>query len=193
LIEARVNHQNFPIAPYIHYACKPRENRRSDVTLVGDKWKLVGFDLIPMRPNLSDERGICISRISDASHIDVTPQQSQKQMPSALPQCSEILDVRFNVQPNLRPSQPVGSTPPLKIIEANFRFVGRCWHSGNNPVLSGALSHALTGMPSRFNWRTRLARSTVKSGRARAIPAFRSIRSATTPGWESIDPSSPVD
>ena len=122
-MEARVNHQSFSIAPHIHYASKPLKDRRSDGTLVRDKWKLVGFDLVPMRSNFSDERGIRIFRISDAPQIDVTPKQSQKQMPFvALPQRREILDVGFNVQTNRRPSQPVGGGPLLKIFEAIFRL-----------------------------------------------------------------------
>jgi len=104
-------------------AGKPLKDRRSDGTLVRDKWKLVGFDLIPLRPNLSDERGIRIFRVSDALHIDVALEQSQKQMPfAALLYCREILDVRFQCSTNLLPSQPVGSCPLLKIIEATFRL-----------------------------------------------------------------------
>jgi hypothetical protein len=123
LIEARVKHQDFSIAPHIHYAGKAPKDRRSDRPLVGDKWKLVGFDLISMRPDLSEERGIRIFRVLDASHCDVTPEQSQKQMPfAALPQCREILDVRFNIQTNPGPPEPLGSSPLLKIIEAHFRL-----------------------------------------------------------------------
>jgi len=146
-----------------------------------------------MRPNLSHERGTRIFRFSDASRIDITPQQSQKQTESAaLPQCREILDVGFNVQTNRRPSQLVGSRPLLKMTEANFRL----------PTVTGIQAVTLLRwerepsghrMPSRFNSRTRLERSAVRSGRARARPAFSSIKSATTPGSESIDLSSPVD
>src|ERR1700733_11730100 len=123
-IEAGVKHQNFSIAPDIHYAGKPLKDRRSDGALVLYKRKLVGFDLIPMRPNLSHQRGTRIFRFSDASQIDITPQQSQKQTESAaLPQGREILDGGFNVQANRRPSQLVGSRPLLKITEANFRLL----------------------------------------------------------------------
>src|SRR5580700_8372706 len=76
-----------------------------------------------MRPNLLDQGAIRVFRLSYPSHIEVTFEQSQEQMPfPALPQCREILDIRFNVQTNRRPSQLVGSRPLLKIFEANLRL-----------------------------------------------------------------------
>ena len=70
-------------------AGKPLKDRRSDGTLVRDKWKLVGFDLIPLRPNLSDERGIRIFRVSDALHIDVPQAQTVRR---AVESSSKIFD-----------------------------------------------------------------------------------------------------
>jgi len=76
-------------------AGKPLKDRRSDGTLVRDKWKLVGFDLIPLRPNLSDERGIRIFRVSDALHIDVPQAQTVRR---AVESSSKIFDCYSNVK-----------------------------------------------------------------------------------------------